>query len=1228
MRTGFIKIGELTELTSDSIESVESVFADADINERFSKFAQTLKRIAPKADEFLYFSAIFMHAAEAALVNPDGSRKLTSAGEQINAHWEKKDESLFWVCNDPSVKPYKNNNGDIFREEALLQSFKDFVGKPVCVNHRSSDVDAIRGIILDAYYDRKHKRVIGLCALDKVSYPDLARGITSGYKNSVSMGTAVGIAQCYDCGQRARTERDFCVHMRTKSCYGEINEMLSPLEISLVASPADTKAKIRTIIAAANQIHSRLSDQEKEFTKLSDHSALNEEQTRKLKELENDLKNASDKLAELKSVIEQEESSEKTVQAPYGQSSGTYAEPNNEVNQSFGLNLPERFSANNNALNNEALLVELNNLKLAMEQKLGNLETVLNNFKEETMSDKGVPMDKSAYFQGAGGVNEPTPGQKKYPVDPKNEECRIKEDKQMNGQPPFPDVGSVDGMHPSPASVDPKDELERKKMLARAEQEQRKLRRDAALQKAKENLMSQHKEGYWLGGGGVNEPEPKKVKYDIDPLENKLRLKEDKQMVGQKPFPDVGDVDGLHPSPLSADEKDELERKKMLQRASLKAKFVRVANTDGTDNQGDSAWQVFTKNDEGEKLVFTASVNEISGGRSDALFDVIATKEFGTKLLDKIRNEGFAKAASIYKKSQAVAGPGAMPGAPPDATGPGPVPAMDAAPPLDAGMLESKPEDKGGKGDPKETALRLAEQVQNDASDLSEAVKELTGEQAEMGDMQENLEALPKAASKMLMPLHTMRKELNAGLMSGMKKSVAELTEHKEELELIANIVDAGAGINKDYINTIVEDAFEDAKKALTDARALKQAYQKYMRGTMGLLKKAKEAEEEALLAFANDTTSTDESSTSTEDKSDANDMSSSDMSSANAVDDVGLIDDLNDHSEPEFDTMHELGEGMDAYEDEDALKGEEEDEHDDLPELEPEETLPRMDTNDVMVDLPPGAQIPTGAKAPAQTPGAPMKAASFDLTTKEGRTAYRAKLAADATGKQETGEVQDMAHCKFTDMLDKSEGLANGQTKLDTKPSDSLGKVETVVEVNKQMMDVAKAPPKVRKEAERLDQLIAEGSVSVGDLDKLVAEGLDSEVVKYWRQYYGEAGKEGSDFAKMLTTETMKAKAEEELKTYKIKLARSYELAYDMVRRGLLSDDRIAVSAQVDEIMQWNDEAFDSMKRVIAKHAPTSLSKTASIPQVGLGTDDSSVRPQSNDFQSELDRAFSGRKY
>lgn len=1275
---GFIKLGEVLALGPNNIEAPESVFSDPAIESRFRKFAGELRRIAPKADDFLYFSAVMMHAAEAALVNNDGTSKLTSRGEPLKAHWEKKGDSWRWVCSDSTIRPYKNSNGDIFPEEELLKAYKNWVGKPLCVDHKSNSVDAIRGVILDTYYDRALKRVIALCALDKVTYPDLARKVSTGYSTCVSMGTAVGKAICSDCGNVARTEGDFCSHMKTRSCYGEINCDLQPIELSIVVNGADPAAKIRTIIAAANTLNNHLQATEEEIIRLSD--STENDQVNKLKELEEDLRRANEKLAELKSLLETETGSG-GAEPPYGQSSGRLSDATDEVDQSFGLNLPERLASNN-----DALISELKDLKSSMEQRLYNMERTLNklNNKEEIMS-KDAPMNKEAYFQGGGGVNEPTPGQKKYPVDPLNERLRNKEDKQMVGEPPFPNVGPVDGMHPSPSSADQKDELERKKMLARAEVEERQMRRAAALQKAKENLMI-IKQEYFQGGGGVNEPEPHKVKYPIDPLNEKLRNKEDKQMVGQKPFPGVGDVEGLHPSPQSADQKDELERKKLLQRASLKAKFVRVANPDGTENIGASGWHVYAKDESGEKLVFTASVDEISGGNSDALFDTVATKDFGTKMLEKIRAVGLDRASSLYKRAQmpggaaapgapAAIGPGSAPSGPADMGGAGPVPDMGAPPAND----NAKPEDEGGKGDPKEVALKLSEKVRDLSSDLNEAVKTLTGEQSEMGDLEEGLEALPKAASDALMPLNNMRKELNGALISGMKKAVAELREHAEELELIASVVDGSEATNQEYIETVIEDAFTDSKKAIADGFSLMRAYVKYVRGTAGLLKRAEEAEEAALTAFAaedeNDARRGKKSKKSKEESEESKSSKKSKKSKSDEDDASYADDDVNNldagYESESYDHLHADDEGDvdegDADDEGDMFADDEGDAldfnlHGDMGDMgmggdmdmphdddmgpgdddegmgdEDEDELPGdgdedMDADDLnngdmggtMVMMPAGQPMPPGAKA------VETKQASFDLTTKEGRAAYRAKLARDATGKEEDGEIQSAESMPHSDMLDEANRLADGQTDLDTKPSDDLGYIETLPEKQKVDLEVARMEPKVRKEAERLNKYIVEGKVKPEQLDVLISQGLDPEVVKYWRQYFGEAGKEGSEFGKLLTTETFKAKAAEELSTYKVKIARAYELANDMVRRGLLTDDRGSITAQVDEIMKWNDEAFESMKRVVAKHAPLAFKKEASLPQIGLiGSGDTySQNVQELSLQDELDRAFSGRKY
>ena len=1114
----FIKIGELSEITSNNVQSVESVLAelnDTEINERFRKFAAQLKRIAPKAEDFLYFSAVMMTAAEAAALNADGTTKLTKEGQPVEVRWEiSPTGSWKWVSNDPTIKAYKNHNGDIFAESELLKAYKKWVGKPLCVDHKSDQVDAIRGIILDTYYDRLNKRVIALCALDKVSYPELARGVSSGYKTCVSMGTRVGKAICYDCGQVATAEREFCQHMRTKSSYGEINVDLDPIELSIVVNGADPQAKIRTILAAANNLRNSLNEKQAEISNLS----VSEASMTKFQELEAELKKISEKLADLKANLAQEEENKLGVVSDAEALNYSVSATNSTVSDE-SVSVTASLTSNNNALRSE--LQDLRNTVTSKFQDMEKtLATLSHKIKEEIMSVNSKDgMNKEGYFQGAGGANEPTPHQTKYPKEPLNEQLREGGDKHMLGT---DGMGSVDGMFPG--------DKEKKELVQRAEIEERAMRRAAALQKAKENLMKS-KEAYFQGGGEGNEPTPGKAKYTKDPLNEKDREKEDKQMVGKKPFPGVGDVEDLYP--------EDKKKKEMLQRASLKAKFVRVASEDGAQDLANSGWQVSR---DGEVL-FTATVDEISGGNVDGLYEVVASKEFGTKLLEKVYKMGADKAAKLYKGAQAAPMEAApAPAAPaPDMGAMPAMPDMGAmAPAADAPAADVKG-DMGAEGDPKEVALKLAEEMRDRASDLLEAVRVLTGEQAEMGE----LEGLTqKAASKDLKPLVKMKKTLNASLISGMKKAIAELNEHQEELSLISDILNEGT-VSNDYTQTVVEEAFVDAKSALADVHNLMSAFVKYARGSEQLAKQAQML-----------------------------DMKKEDEA---AVEDLSMGDDM-------------LAEDCDTGMAEDELEeGTEED----------------ADMNQVMMDVDP---------ASLQGKKVEIKAASeeVDLSTKEARAELRAKLAAQAVN--------------FSPMLDEANKLADGQTQLDVKPTGDLGKVETLEEKHKKMLDVAEAPAKVRKEAARLNELISEGKVAASDLDNLVKEGLDSEVVKYWKQFYGQAGKEGSEFASELLKEHAKAQIAEEVSKFKVKIARAYELTNEMVRRGLVADERAAISAQVEDMMQWNDEGFEAMKRVVNKHP---LRKAASFPQVGMiGSGEPAQTAAEVTLQEALDQAFGNRRY
>ena len=252
-----IKFGESNIFSADDILTPKQALSDEKITRRFIKLAKKLRKVAPKSKSFLFASCIQMHAAEASLIDQNtGKPILNKNGKPVKGWFEKftnnkGQESVKWISPD-SIQPYKNHNGDIFSEEELLKSYKGWVGKALCRDHKSDSVDGIRGIIIDTHYDPKFKRVHALFALDRENYGDLARKVETGYATSVSMGTGVGRSVCTECYNVATTERDYCNCVKTRSNYGEINLDLSPIELSLVVNGADPLAKVRQIVASMN----------------------------------------------------------------------------------------------------------------------------------------------------------------------------------------------------------------------------------------------------------------------------------------------------------------------------------------------------------------------------------------------------------------------------------------------------------------------------------------------------------------------------------------------------------------------------------------------------------------------------------------------------------------------------------------------------------------------------------------------------------------------------------------------------------------------------------------------------------------------------------------------------------------------------------------------------------------------------------------------------------------
>jgi len=1159
-----IKIGEALTIQPSDIKTPEAVLSDPEVLARFEKIAADIKKVAPKANDFLYFTAIMMHAAEAALLEENGDLKKDSSGNFLTSSWIKEGESWKWSCSDSTVFPLKNANRDIFPEEELVKAHKKWVGRPLCLDHRSDSVDFIRGIIIDTYYDHSKKRVIALCALDKKNHPELARKVQTLTTTAVSMGTAVGKAICTDCGKVARAEADFCNHMRSRTCYGEINVDLNPIELSIVVNGADPKAHIRHVMAAVDNIAKYVAKKEKNISKISSMHEMVDPSV--ISDLKDDLKNILDKIEKLEEQAERVEGIEE-------------AEESNEY--------PGEAEEKEASSKQEMLKVAkvLHDLHSKVDQLQSTMDKLQNNNEESIMSKK------QAYFQGGGGVNEPTPGKPKYESEDYTT-VRDKEDKQMVGQ---METGPVDGMHPGYSSFGETEEA-RKKRLQRmaAEAEKRTLRRKAVVDRVKKSL---DKDAYFQGGGGVNEPTPGKPKYESEDYTT-VRDKEDKQMVGQSPFPDTGAIDGLHPSPASCDEKDELKRKQMLSRAKLSGKFVPFKNADGTANKGKYTWNVFAN----KELILTATVDQITGGKSELLFSSVATEEFGSNLLNLIRNNDVKKVVSLIKSAQLMEAPEAP---------------AEMAPPA---MEEALP-DAGGTGEPEEGVMELLDVAENTLSDLREAVEALTEEPgSELAEFDELAGEMPRAAE--VSRLGKLQVKIGKAVLVGMKKASAELESNIEELQMGKHI-QANKTLPKEqmkYAAGLIGAALEDTKSTLAECRKLMKSFVMYAKGSEAVEKKAAKLKSD-LLKVAQPADPNDPLMGLEGEMLDLS-PEGFEAEEAERARQQRLVDykakmqrqqgaayeapkeapGLFDVPETMEEAKNQRGGEAGGYQSglTGPLSGHSPGGNRLLDDLDMDDVdMDDADMNNLEMVLQDGTKI-TAAK-------------KLDKTTKSGRAAIREKLAQKAL--------------QYSDMLEKAHPGGGETTQLDVKPTGDLAKVERIDEVQARMMEVATAPPRVQKMAAEIQELVIEGKINPDtDFPGLIAQSLDPAAVKYWKDFYGEIKDGGSEFATELVKEIATKKKAEETQNLHVKYARAYELADNMVSKGMLANDRTAKQSQIKEILKFDDNAFSSFRNFVARQATV---KKFAMPQVGLMGDSGVFLPapevKRSDLSSELDAMFAG---
>ena len=755
----FKKIGyspsPITQLSKDA------VLADPVIIERMTKLAHEIKSLAAKSDDFLYFSIIFLKSAESALLDETGNLKKVGNDRA----WGYFDEGWKWHGN---VKPHRNNNFDIFPEVELKKAASKWIGMPLCKDHESSSVDGIRGIILDTYYDDKMKQVVGLCALDRVNYADLARKVETGVVRYGSMGTAVETSVCSDCQNFAKTANEYCSHVKGRTAWGEVNVGLKPIEYSLVVQPAEPGAILLRCIASLQDYKKEFSNYGvQNFDEMLGKLSLDQAQhlntivktacgedgcspSERRKIITSFLKNNS--LIVTATPVNENQSMTSSWSDALHNPGGFVSENLDGVPDYTGTDGSkgvvatgvENSADRGNPFLGDSILdkdtPDINEtVKHASQSNESSkskslISTIMEDIMTESQLKKRAELRrKLAYHQGGADGVEPTGTYKSKPFS-HNEDKHMKQTKTMGGK----------------ETLFPGDE-QKKEKLSRAELEERQMRRVAYFQ-----------------GGSEKAAEP--AGYKSKPFSHN----EDKHMKQTK---SMGGKETLFPG----DEKT----KQTLKRAayngpSLSTKLSWPVSPAGGINKSAALFEVYA----GDKKVIAATGHEIFGNEIGQNWDWFTSKQYGQEVCKQIRTAGLNQVAALLKGAQAM-----------DPAAPVPPPADMSAPPAppmpDMGPMPGMEEEMDGseeKKSPKEEVEESLTVMESEIDKVRKALQGLAGGEDVNVNVNVGKDGEEEGGSL----------KLSHSVVLQLKTALAEMNESADELAMIAETYEGAGRLSAD----------------------------------------------------------------------------------------------------------------------------------------------------------------------------------------------------------------------------------------------------------------------------------------------------------------------------------------------------------------------------------------------------------------------------------------------
>ncbi len=191
---------------------------------------------------------------------------------------------LYLILRAVSAGEYydDNKNGDYFPENELKRNHTTFLKAHVFKNHENKDVKGSLGDVLRSTWDDRMKQVELLIRVDRRIAPQITRGIEKGYITDVSMGCRVDYSICSICGNKAKTQKQYCDHIKYmrrqildsgKKVY-EIN--INPIfhDISIVLNGAEKVAKIEGIYIPEAKTQKKAGLQEEMLEKVASYNGV------------------------------------------------------------------------------------------------------------------------------------------------------------------------------------------------------------------------------------------------------------------------------------------------------------------------------------------------------------------------------------------------------------------------------------------------------------------------------------------------------------------------------------------------------------------------------------------------------------------------------------------------------------------------------------------------------------------------------------------------------------------------------------------------------------------------------------------------------------------------------------------------------------------------------------------------------------------------------------------